>query len=44
MGNAGFSGNDSFTHEARDNNGGASAAATLNIPATCTIVCGDYTG
>ncbi|MGB7931594.1 MAG: hypothetical protein WCH04_05125 [Gammaproteobacteria bacterium] len=41
---AGFTGNDSFTYEARDNNGGVSAAATVNIPATGTMACGDYTG
>ena len=41
--NAGFSGNDSFTYEAHDDNGGISAAATVNISVTGAMACGDYT-
>ena len=40
--NAGFTGTDSFTYEARDNNGGVSASATVTISVTGTMACGDY--
>jgi len=41
--NAGFTGNDSFSYEAHDNNGGISAPATVTITVTGQVVCGDYT-
>ena len=40
--NTGFTGNDSFTYEAHDSNGGVSSAATVTISVTGTMTCGDY--
>jgi VCBS repeat-containing protein len=40
--NAGFTGTDSFTYEAHDNNGGVSASATVTISVTGAMACVDY--
>jgi len=39
----GFSGSDSFSYEARDNNSGVSAAATVNISVIGQMACSGYT-
>ena len=41
--NAGFTGDDSFSYEAHDNNGGISSAATVTITVTGQVACSDYT-
>ncbi len=41
--NAGFTGDDSFSYEAHDNNGGVSAAATVTITVNGQMTCSDYT-
>jgi len=41
--NGGFTGSDSFTYAAHDNNGGISGAATVNITVTGQVNCSDYT-
>jgi VCBS repeat-containing protein len=40
--NTGFTGTDSFTYEAHDNNGGVSASATVTISVTGAMACVDY--
>jgi hypothetical protein len=39
----GFAGDDSFSYEAHDNNGGVSSPATVSISVTGQMACSDYT-
>jgi len=41
--NPGYTGADSFTYEAHDNNGGVSAPATVTITVTAAVICSNYT-